>query len=81
MFSSIAAKLRGESNALYKLRDALKADIDRLFKNGLQFYIKEDFKSAISEWDKVLLIQPADSSTIEYRKRAEEKLRALEQFK
>jgi hypothetical protein len=48
---------------------------------GLQFYIKEDFKSAIAEWDKVLLIQPSDSSTSEYRKRAEEKLKALEQFK
>jgi hypothetical protein len=47
----------------------------------LQFYIKEDFKSAIAAWDKVLMIQPEDSSTLEYRKRAEEKLKALEQFK
>jgi tetratricopeptide (TPR) repeat protein len=66
---------------LEKARDALKEDLDRLFKRGLQFYIKEDYKSAISEWDKVLMIQPSNSSTLEYRKRAEEKLKALEQFK
>lgn len=66
---------------LERTRDALKADVDRLFKTGLQLYVKEDFKGAIAEWDKVLMIQPRDSSTYEYRKRAEEKLKALEKFK
>ncbi len=65
---------------LGKTRDALKTETDRLFKLGLQFYIKEDFKSAIAEWDKVLMIVPSDSSTLEYRKRAEEKLKALQQY-
>ena len=65
---------------LEKTRDALKSEIDKLFKTGLQFYIKEDFKAAIAEWDKVLMIVPSDSSTREYRKRAEEKLKALEQY-
>ncbi len=84
MFADILQRDAGNKEArlyLEKTRDALKADIDRLFKKGLQFYIKEDFKSAISEWDMVLLIQPSDSSTIQYRRRAEEKLKALEQFK
>ena len=69
------------ANMIEKTRDALRSDVDRLFKTGLQFYIKEDFKSAIAAWDKLLMIQPQDSSTLEYRKRAEEKLKALEQFK
>jgi tetratricopeptide (TPR) repeat protein len=84
MFVDILQKDSGNKEArgyLEKTRDALKEDLDRLFKRGLQFYIKEDYKSAISEWDKVLLIQPTDSSTLEYRKRAEEKLKALEQLK
>jgi len=65
---------------LERTRAALKSDVDRLFKTGLQLYVKEDFKGAIAEWDKVLMIEPHDSSTFEYRKRAEEKLRALEKF-
>ena len=84
MFADILQKDAANKEArayLEKTRDALKADIDRLFKKGLQFYIKEDYKSAISEWDMVLLIQPSDSSTIQYRRRAEEKMKALEQFK
>ncbi len=76
---------RGEENReikdlLEKTRNALKSETDRLFKLGLQFYIKEDFNSAIAEWDKVLMIAPSDSSTLEYKKRAEEKLKALEQY-
>jgi tetratricopeptide (TPR) repeat protein len=66
---------------LDRTRDALKGDVDRLFKTGLQLYVKEDFKGAIAEWDKVLMIQPRDSSTFEYRKRADEKLKALDKFK
>lgn len=66
---------------LERTRAALKSDVDRLFKTGLQLYVKEDFKGAIAEWDKALRIEPRDSSTLEYRKRAEEKLKALEKFK
>lgn len=66
---------------LVKTRDALKSEIPSLFKTGLQFYIKEEYKAAIATWDKILMIRPQDSSTLEYRKRAEEKMKALEQFK
>jgi len=84
IFSDIVQKEENNKEAkqlLEKTRGALRSDVERLFKTGLQFYIKEDFKSAIATWDKVLMIQPEDSSTREYRKRAEEKLKALEQFK
>jgi tetratricopeptide (TPR) repeat protein len=84
IFSDIVQKDKNNREAsqfLERTRDVLKSDVDRLFKTGLQFYIKEDFKSAIAAWDKVLMIQPEDNSTLEYRKRAEEKLKALEQFK
>ncbi|HEY6952576.1 MAG TPA: tetratricopeptide repeat protein [Bacteroidota bacterium] len=83
-FSKIVEEDRSNKDAqtyLEKTRDALKGQIPALFKIGLQFYIKEDYKSALAEWDKVLMIQPQDSSTLEYRKRAEEKMKALEQFK
>jgi hypothetical protein len=84
IFSDIIQKDQNNREArqfLERTRGVLKSDVDRLFKTGLQFYIKEDFKSAITAWDKVLMIQPEDNSTLEYRKRAQEKLKALEQFK
>lgn len=84
MLLDVLQKESGNEEAqtyLEKTRDALRAEIDPLFKRGLQFYIKEDYKSAISEWDKALLIQPTDSTILEYRKRAADKLKALEQLK
>ncbi len=55
--------------------------VERQFKNGLSYYAKEDYSKAIVIWDEALLINPRHTSILEYRKRAEEKMKALEQLK
>jgi tetratricopeptide (TPR) repeat protein len=62
-------------------RKILEPEVERFFKAGLQLYVKEEYRKAIEMWDKGLLIQPHHADTLEYRKRAEEKLKALEQLK
>ncbi|HEX9828736.1 MAG TPA: hypothetical protein VGB10_00875 [Bacteroidota bacterium] len=62
-------------------RDTLQMQVDNFYKVGLQHYVKEDYKSALEFWDKVLLINPTHKATLEYRKRAEDKLKALERLR
>ncbi len=66
---------------LEQTRKILEPEVEKIFKIGLQFYVKEEYRRAMEMWDKALLIQPHHASTLEYRKRAEEKLKALEQLK
>lgn len=72
---------REASQYLEKTREALRSEIDSYFRAGLQFYTKDNYQAAMDEWDKVLLIDPNHQGTIEYRKRAEEKLKALQRLR
>ncbi|MEX2117870.1 MAG: hypothetical protein WEB37_13390, partial [Bacteroidota bacterium] len=69
------------SELIDRTRQILKPEVENFFRAGLQLYTKENYKSAIEEWDKGLLIDPNHQGTIEYRKRADEKLKALERLK
>jgi tetratricopeptide (TPR) repeat protein len=66
---------------LERTRRILEPEVENIFKIGLQFYVREEYREAIEAWDKGLLIQPHHAATREYRKRAEEKLKALEKLK
>lgn len=72
---------REASQYLERTREALKSEIDTYFRAGLQYYTKDNYQAAIDEWDKVLLIDPNHQGTIEYRKRADEKLKALQRLR
>lgn len=61
-------------------RAKLQPEVEKLFKMGLSLYAKEYYEDAISAWDKALLIQPRHAGILEYRKRAEEKKKAIEQL-
>ncbi|MBI4419112.1 MAG: hypothetical protein HY563_10065 [Ignavibacteriales bacterium] len=66
---------------LDRARQMLKVDLETYFRSGLQYYTKDNYQAAMEEWDKVLLIDPNHQGTLEYRKRAEEKLKALQRLK
>jgi tetratricopeptide (TPR) repeat protein len=61
-------------------RAKLQPEVEKLFKMGLSLYAKEYYEDAINTWDKALLIQPRHAGLLEYRKRAEEKKKAMEQL-
>ena len=63
-----------------RTRENLLPEADKFFKAGLQLYVKEDYKAALDSWNKALLIQPGHAAVLEYYKRAEEKLKALEKL-
>lgn len=62
-------------------REALQNEVEPLFKIGLQWYIKENYQTALDVWGRVLLIQPHHQATLEYSKRAREKIEALEKLR
>jgi tetratricopeptide (TPR) repeat protein len=62
-------------------RAILQRDIEDQFKAGLQLYVKENYTAALEIWERLLLIQPTHQATLEYSKRAKEKLEALEKLK
>ena len=64
-----------------KAREKLQPEVEKRFKTGLSYYVSENFDHAISVWDSALIIQPRHAGILEYRKRAEEKMKALELLK
>ncbi len=73
-------KHRDAKILLGQAREMLTPDIDKYFKAGLQFYSREEYKAALEEWDNALLIEPRHKGVLEYRKRAQQKLKALERL-
>ncbi|MBI4428499.1 MAG: tetratricopeptide repeat protein [Ignavibacteriales bacterium] len=63
-----------------KTRVALQPELDKYFKTGLQFYVKENYRAALESWEKALIIQPQHQATLEYYKRAQEKQKAIEKL-
>lgn len=64
-----------------RVREALRNEAEDQFKAGLQQYIKENYQAAVEIWNRVLVIQPNHQGTLEYSKRAKDKLEALEKLK
>jgi tetratricopeptide (TPR) repeat protein len=74
-------KHREARTYLDRSREALKPEVDKLFRSGVQLYIKEEYKASLDELTKILLIDPQHQGTLEYKRRAEEKLKALERLR
>ena len=84
IFAAIVAKEERQQEArqyLDQTREKLRPEVEAYFKSGLQLYVKEDYIGALAMWDRVLLIDPRHGATLEYKKRAEEKVKALERLK
>lgn len=58
-------------------RTYLQEEIERYFNSGISFFAAENYQSAIKEWDAVLRIDPHHAKSIEYKKEAEQRLKAL----
>lgn len=56
----------------------LNERVDEYFNRGIQLYTEEKYEEAIQIWDIVLRINPYHRGAIEYKERAQERLRALE---
>jgi tetratricopeptide (TPR) repeat protein len=54
--------------------------VDEYFNRGLNYYTTEKYRAAIAEWNRALLINPDHRGSIEYKRRAQERLDALNQL-
>ena len=61
-------------------RIKLNKRISEYFNSGMRFYIAGNYEAAIREWDRILDIDPNHESALEYKKRASERLQALERL-
>ncbi len=61
-------------------RNSVTRLVDEHFNRGLNFYTEEKYRAAIAEWDRALLINPDHRGSIEYKRRAQERLDALNQL-
>ena len=55
----------------------LNDQVDQYFNHGLAFYTEEKYRRAIAEWDKALEINPFHKGSLEYIRRARERLDTL----
>ena len=68
-------------NALQKLEknsSKIRAIADKLYLKGVQNYINNKLIEAISNWQDVLILNPADKKAVKNLNRAREKLKVLE---
>jgi|GEM_PF-600692 len=67
------------------LRKESQARLDRLvdecFNLGIKYYAEEDYRRAIVEWQKALQLNPSHRGSLEYKKKAEERLQVLSDMK
>ncbi|NIA29492.1 MAG: tetratricopeptide repeat protein [Actinobacteria bacterium] len=55
--------------------------VDDFFNRGIRFYTEEKYQLAIVEWNKALKINPYHKGSLEYKKRAQNRLEALNRLK
>jgi tetratricopeptide (TPR) repeat protein len=70
----------GARRRLAELRRALKPQVNRLYRQGKQYYEEEDLHNALLKWDQALLIDPSDTRTRESAERARRILSRLEEL-
>ena len=57
-----------------KIRGILSNNINVYYNTGLRYYDGGNYEAAISEWNKILIVDPGHSKAREYRERAQAKL-------
>ncbi len=67
-------------NYLDQCQKKLSEKVDEYFNKGLELYSRENYRLAIQYWQKALEINPYHKGSIEYSKRATERLKALERL-
>jgi tetratricopeptide (TPR) repeat protein len=65
---------------LERTRAILRPQVELYYRAGLQYYMSDKYQAALDAWNTVLLIEPSHRDTLEYKKRAEEKMRALQRL-
>ena len=66
---------------LQKIRVSKSRYVTFLLQNGIHLYSQEKYAEAIRTFDRLLAVDPANQTAREYKKRTEEKIRALERLK
>jgi len=67
-------------NYLEQCQKKLAEKVDEYFNKGLELYSRENYRLAIQYWQKALEINPSHKGSIEYSKRATERIKALERL-
>jgi tetratricopeptide (TPR) repeat protein len=70
----------GARSHLAALRRALAPQVPMLLESGRRHFQREDLRAALDQWDRVLLIDPANAEAKEHKARAEKLLDRLEQL-
>lgn len=76
----VNGKHDGARRRLAELRSALEPMVDRLYREGKQYYEEEDLHNALLKWNHALLIDPDDTRTRESAERARRILSRLEEL-
>jgi tetratricopeptide (TPR) repeat protein len=61
-------------------QNRLDEQVDAFFNRGLQLYTQEKYRPAIEEWQKALKLNPQHKGSLEYTKRAQDRLNAIQQL-
>jgi tetratricopeptide (TPR) repeat protein len=77
----VDASHAGARSHLAALRRALAPQVPMLLEAGRRDYQREDLQAALDQWERVLLIDPANAEAKEHAARAEKLLERLEELR
>ena len=65
-------------NLMAMCKNNQSEQVDEIFNQGIRLYSDEKYNLAIKEFDTILKANPAHKGALEYKTRAQERLKALE---
>lgn len=58
MFNKVDPGYKGVQEAISDVKDNISKQAEAHYKRGIKFFLKEDLKSAMAEWEKTLILKP-----------------------
>jgi len=62
---------------LQATQDELKASVDSHLKQGIKYFNQENLEDAMTEWKKVLELDPTNKDALDYKEKTQKRLDAL----
>lgn len=80
LYTHVSARQNSNELAAQRIQECqqhLEQEVEKYFSRGINYYTREKYSDAIREWNKVLRIDPDHAQAIAYKRKAEERLSAL----
>lgn len=81
IFNKVDREYQGVKKAIFKIKETIKKEVELHYKLGVKFFLKEELRKAIAEWEKTLALEPNHPQAKEDIKKTKHLLEKLNEMK